>query len=156
MSIWRFFYGFCALSRYPQVQNSVNFKLKLGLIALFIHLKIILLQCFQFSAINGIQIDPKLNGIRLKGRRSNNISWPCACIWNSCWLWESETYRWVHGEPIHVLDSVWVWVSHNSRGIRGHSNWYDHVCLGQGMLFVFYFSLGFIWLHSVSYDGAWL
>ena len=83
MSIWRFFYGFCALSRDPQVQNSVNFKLKLGLIALFIHLKIILLQCFQFSAINGIQIDPKLNGIRLKGRRSNNISWPCARIWNS-------------------------------------------------------------------------
>ena len=32
----------------------------------------------------------------------DNISWPCACIWNSCWLWESETYRWVHGEPIHT------------------------------------------------------
>ena len=25
---------------------------------LFTHLKIILLQCFQFSAINGIQLDP--------------------------------------------------------------------------------------------------
>ena len=27
--------------------------------ALFTHLKIILLQCFQFSVISGIQIDPK-------------------------------------------------------------------------------------------------
>ena len=29
--------------------------------ALFTHLKIILLQCFQFSIINSIQIDPKYN-----------------------------------------------------------------------------------------------
>ena len=42
---------------------SVNFSLKMGLTALFTHLKIILLQCFQFSVfsfskINPIQTDP--------------------------------------------------------------------------------------------------
>ena len=42
-----------------QVQNLANITLKLGPTALFTHLKIILLRCFQFSAINGIQIDPK-------------------------------------------------------------------------------------------------
>ena len=42
----------------PQVQISTNFSLKLGSTTLFTHLKIILLQCFQFSAINGIQLDP--------------------------------------------------------------------------------------------------
>ena len=40
-----------------------TFSLKMGLTILFIHLKIILLQCFQFlvfnfSKINSIQIDP--------------------------------------------------------------------------------------------------
>ena len=41
----------------PQVQKNENVKLKLGLTVLFIHLKIILLQSFQFSVISGIQID---------------------------------------------------------------------------------------------------
>ena len=45
--------------RDPLVQISVNFYLKLSLTALFTHLKIILLQCFQFSAISGIQTDPE-------------------------------------------------------------------------------------------------
>ena len=41
----------------PQVWKNENVKLKLGLTVLFIHLKIILLQSFQFSVISGIQID---------------------------------------------------------------------------------------------------
>ena len=54
----------------PQVQNSVNFKLKLGLTALFTHLKIILLQYFQFSVISGIQTNPKMNSDRLGWKKS--------------------------------------------------------------------------------------
>ena len=38
----------------PQVLFSTKFSLKLDLMTLFTHLKIILLQCFQFSAISGI------------------------------------------------------------------------------------------------------
>ena len=51
-------------SQDPQVWKNVNLTLKLGLTALFTRLKIILLQCFQFSvfsfqfsAINDIQTD---------------------------------------------------------------------------------------------------
>ena len=44
--------------RDPQVRISTNFYLKLNPTALFIYLKIILLQYFQFSTISGIQIDP--------------------------------------------------------------------------------------------------
>ena len=40
---------------------SVKFSLKIGHTALFTYLKMILLQCFQFLAINGIQTDPKWN-----------------------------------------------------------------------------------------------
>ena len=53
-------------SRDPQTSFSVTFLLKIGLTALFTHLKIILLQCFQFSVfskISSIQTDsyfPKL------------------------------------------------------------------------------------------------
>ena len=43
--------------RDPQVSYSTTFYLKLSPTALFIHLKIILLQCFQFSTISDIQID---------------------------------------------------------------------------------------------------
>ena len=46
-------------SRDTQVRISANVKLKLGPMSLFIHLKIILLQCFQFLAISNIQTDPK-------------------------------------------------------------------------------------------------
>ena len=45
-------------SRDSQVPYSATFSLKLSPTALFIHLKIILLQCFQFSAISGIQTNP--------------------------------------------------------------------------------------------------
>ena len=41
-------------SRDLQILFSAKFSLKLGHTALFTHLKIILLQCFQFSAISGI------------------------------------------------------------------------------------------------------
>ena len=40
-----------------QVQISANFSLKLGPTILFTHLKILLLQYFQFSIINVIQTD---------------------------------------------------------------------------------------------------
>ena len=45
--------------RDPQVRKNANIKLKLDSTALFTHLKIILLQYFQFSVISGIQTDPK-------------------------------------------------------------------------------------------------
>ena len=45
-------------SRDSQVRILANFYLKRGSTALFTHLKIILQQCFQFSAISGIQTNP--------------------------------------------------------------------------------------------------
>ena len=42
-------------SQDPQVLFSAKITLKLGPTALFTHLKIILLQFFQFSALSGIQ-----------------------------------------------------------------------------------------------------
>ena len=41
-----------------QTSFLTKFLLKISLTALFIHIKIILLQCFQFLAINDIQTDP--------------------------------------------------------------------------------------------------
>ena len=52
-----FFVGSVYCLRDSQVPSFINFSLKLSLTVLFIHLKIILLQCFKFSIINGIQID---------------------------------------------------------------------------------------------------
>ena len=46
-------------SRDPQVLFLAKFSLKLDPMTLFTQLKIILLQCFQFLAISGIQTDPK-------------------------------------------------------------------------------------------------
>ena len=46
----------CSLD--PQISFFVKLSLKIGPTALFIHLKIILLQYFQFSVISGIQTDP--------------------------------------------------------------------------------------------------
>ena len=42
----------------PQLQNLAKSTLKLIPTALFTYLKIILLQCFRFSAISDIQTDP--------------------------------------------------------------------------------------------------
>ena len=42
-----------------QILYLVKKKLKMDLTVLFIYLKIILLQYFQFSIISGIQTDPK-------------------------------------------------------------------------------------------------
>ena len=47
---------FLVFGKYFFFQKN-NFKTKSTV--LFTHLKIILLQCFQFSAISGIQTDPK-------------------------------------------------------------------------------------------------
>ena len=57
LRVYVFFLGLMNRSRDPQVQNLAKSTLKLGPTALFIHLKIILLQYFQFSAISGIQTD---------------------------------------------------------------------------------------------------
>ena len=48
--------GYC--SQDPQVRKNANLTLKLDSTVLFTLLKIILLHCFQFLAINGIQTDP--------------------------------------------------------------------------------------------------
>ena len=55
---------FMHCSRTHKFHFSVTFLLKMGLTALFTHLKIILLQCFQFQfsvsvTISSIQTDPK-------------------------------------------------------------------------------------------------
>ena len=42
-----------------QVRILINFSLKLDPMALFTYLKIIFLQCFQFSTIGSIQTNPK-------------------------------------------------------------------------------------------------
>ena len=57
--IHRFSMGHIHCSHDSQVQNSANITLKLGSTTLFIYLKIILLQCFQFLTISSIQTDPK-------------------------------------------------------------------------------------------------
>ena len=54
-----FLVGLWALFMGPTSRENANLTLKLGFTALFTHLKIILLQCFQFSVISGIQTDPK-------------------------------------------------------------------------------------------------
>ena len=51
----------CTVNETHKLSNSANFSLKLDPTVLFTHLKIILLQCFQFSAISDIQTDPKNN-----------------------------------------------------------------------------------------------
>ena len=60
-----FFFFFCMdLMHYlhdPQIRNSVTFSLKLDLTILFTHLKIILLQCFQFSVFNFSKISFFMN-----------------------------------------------------------------------------------------------
>ena len=53
-----FFSGSHALFIRPASIFFIKIILKLGSTVLFTHLKIILLQCFQFSTINGIQTDP--------------------------------------------------------------------------------------------------
>ena len=68
ISDWTYFALFCvrlgsAFCAFPsawdsQIRISANFFKKLDSTVLFKHLKIILLQWFQFSAINGIQTDP--------------------------------------------------------------------------------------------------
>ena len=57
LHVYVFFLGPMNRSRDPQVRNLAKSTLKLGPTTLFTHLKIILLQCFQFSAIIGIQTD---------------------------------------------------------------------------------------------------
>ena len=47
-----FFVGLMHCSRDPKVWKNANVKLKLGPTTLLIHLKIILLQYFQFSVFN--------------------------------------------------------------------------------------------------------
>ena len=51
----------CTVHKTHKLHFSSTFSLKMGLTALFMHLKIILLQCFQFSisaTISSIQTDP--------------------------------------------------------------------------------------------------
>ena len=53
--------GPCTVHGTHKSQFSATFSLKMGLTILFTYLKIILLQCFQFSVsvtISSIQIDP--------------------------------------------------------------------------------------------------
>ena len=58
MQVCIFYVGSVHCLRDPQVLFSAKTILKLGLTVLFTHLKIILLQHFQFLAISSIQINP--------------------------------------------------------------------------------------------------
>ena len=51
--------AFMHCSRTHKYHFLTIFLLKIGSTTLFAHLKIILLQCFQFSVITDIQTDPK-------------------------------------------------------------------------------------------------
>jgi hypothetical protein len=47
----------------------------------------------DYSALRdmtGRSVEPKLSGIRAKGRQSDNTSQSSACVRNSCRLWESR------------------------------------------------------------------
>ena len=48
----------CTVHRFHKLHFSITFSLKIGPTVLFTHLKIILLQCFQFSVFSCIQTDP--------------------------------------------------------------------------------------------------
>ena len=61
---------YCSLD--PQVRNSTKFLLKLCLTILFTHLKIILLQYFQFSTINNIQTYPKSHFLPIRPNWADN------------------------------------------------------------------------------------
>ena len=52
-------------SQNPLVRISINFSLKLGPTARFTHLKIILLQYFQFLVISNIQTDHKSRSLKV-------------------------------------------------------------------------------------------
>ena len=52
----------CTIHETRKYSFSIKKTLKLGPTVLFTHLKIILLQCFQFSTISDIQTNPKLEG----------------------------------------------------------------------------------------------
>ena len=56
-----FFLDLVHYSQDSQVQENTNLTLKLDLTILFTHLKIILLQYFQFSTISSIQTDFKIS-----------------------------------------------------------------------------------------------
>ena len=57
--MFEFFSGICTLFIRPANTFFSKNNFKNGSTALFTHLKIILLQYFQFSVINGIQTNPK-------------------------------------------------------------------------------------------------
>jgi hypothetical protein len=40
--------------------------------------------------MTGRSVEPKLSGIKAKGRQSDNTSQSSACVRNSCRLWESR------------------------------------------------------------------
>ena len=61
-SCWLFSREHCTIHETYKLHFSVTFSLKMGPMVLFTHLKIILLQCFQFLVsvkISCIQMDPK-------------------------------------------------------------------------------------------------
>ena len=58
------FVGPMHCSRDSQLLFSTKTTFKLGYTVLFTHLKCILLQCFQFSVINGIQTNTKCDCVR--------------------------------------------------------------------------------------------
>ena len=63
VAVFSFQWVLCTVHGTHKPLYSATFSLKMGLTALFTHLKIILLQCFQFlvfSKISNTQMDPKL------------------------------------------------------------------------------------------------
>ena len=62
----------CTIHETRKPHFSATFSLKMGLKVLFTHLKIILLQYFQFSIFSYIQTDPKKN---LHKKDKSHIKW---------------------------------------------------------------------------------
>ena len=76
---WKFFLVSCIVYGAYQYIHSSIFSLKLGFMVLFIRLKIILLQCFQFSVISGIKTDPKCLYHKLKTKEEKKTLWISSC-----------------------------------------------------------------------------
>ena len=81
--VWHFVWVLCSIYGTYKPLFLVKFSLKMGLTILFTHLKIILLQYFQFSIISDIQIELNCS------KHNHNI----ACNWKTTFAFTTEFYR---------------------------------------------------------------
>ena len=92
----------CTVHDTHKLHFSTTFSLKMGSTALFTHLKIILLQCFQFSIfsfskISSIQTDPKVLANRLKRILPKIITTEHQSAFTKNCLISDNIIRWFYG-----------------------------------------------------------